>query len=371
MDLKLAIEHYKNGTATEEERAFVEAELEKAKLIAELQEVDWEPLPTEESDTDGEMRLMRRKLRRRNALTVLTSLVLVAVIGLGTVYIGIPAAEQLYWDPTQSSYGTPYDTDLELMLAAHAELFCPDVNIASVTAERTGFACYDLSIRYWNGFRGGDLLFADGTVHKGKLTIPDGLLQHCSVNIFDRGTHPFFPADENRNQSVRQTLSQLPEYITLVAAVSFPQDKTMQELMAFQDSLLNGQIRWAAIRNGPLEEQLLPLCGMYLFPFGSVRTQINDRYPCLDSKSLETTPENLETHFKSLLKFSADQAAAGTGIEVNGHGQCYYTQVLSYVKENGVYSYGCYVVGTPETFLRLLDSGAVSQVWIEDAWISI
>lgn len=32
----------------------------------------------------------------------------------------------------------------------------------------------------------------------------------------------------------------------------------------------------------------------------------------------------------------------------------------------GIYSYGCYVVGTPETFLALIESGAVSQVWIQD-----
>ena len=35
MEFKTALSHYKDGTANEEERSFIEEELEKAQLIAE------------------------------------------------------------------------------------------------------------------------------------------------------------------------------------------------------------------------------------------------------------------------------------------------------------------------------------------------
>ena len=371
MNFKEAMEHYRAGTASPEQRALVEAELEKSRLISEYLDEGWnEPIPIPAA-IDEEIKRVRKTLRRRNALIVLTSLILAAALLLGTVYIGIPGLEKQYWDPSTASYGDPYPTDLELMLSAYAELFCPDINIAGANATKTGFAAYDISIQYWNAYRGGKTLYATASLEKGVLKLPTGFIGFCPVNIFTRATYPFYPAEEAHNQAVYERLSALPDYVTVMAAVSFPEDKNMEEVLAFQDSLIDGQIGWTAIRNGPLNEQILPHCGMQIFQWGNIHPDANEEYPCLDSKSVKTTPENLEAHFKSLLRFSADQVKNGTGIpEEHRKGKCFYTEVLNYVEENGVYSYGCYVRATPETFLALLSSGAVSQVWIEDIWIS-
>lgn len=370
MTFREAMEHYRSGTATEEERQLVEQELEKNQLIAEFLDEQWDekfPVPTAPIE---EMRQVRKTLRRRNVMIVLTSLVLAAVLLLGTIYIGIPTAERLYWDPDTTSYGRATSTDLELMLAVYAELFCPDMTIISATSDRIGFARYDISIQYWNLFRGGDNLFASATIEKGVLDIPDGVLRSCPVNTFDRATYPFDRSSENPKEELAElkvTLEQLPEYISLAAAVSFPEDKSMAELLEFQSSLQDGSIGWAGIRSSPLDEQMIPLFGMQINSSGSVRREANEYYPCLDIKGMETTAENLETHFKSLLQFSADQVQAGRGIDVHGN----YTSVLEYVEENGIYSYGCFVYGSPETFLALIESGAVSQVLIEDIRISV
>ena len=371
MTFKEAMEHYRAGTATEEQRQMVEEELEKNKLIAEYMDAQWEEetiIPTAPME---EMKQVRKTLRRRNVLIVLTSLVLVAALLLATVYIGIPAAESRYWDPAQNSYGMAYCEDLELMLAAYTELFCPDVNLVSVTSDRTGFARYDITIQYWDANRGGDSHFAFGTIDKGVLDIPQGVLRHCPINIFDRATYPFYPAPENRKKNITEKLKQLPEYITVTVAVSFPEDKSMEELLAFQDSLKNGSIGWVGIRTAPETEQLLPLCGMNPFSGGVVRSEINDHYPSFDLTADSITPEKLSAHFQALLKFSADQAAAGTGIDERYtiH-ESYYTQSLDYVTENGVYSYGCYVFASPAAILALIESGDVSSVHIEDVWIS-
>lgn len=372
MTFREAMEHYRTGTASEEERQLVEQELEKSQLITEYLDEQWDDRITAPVASIEEMKQVRKTLRRRNILIVLTSLILAAALLLGTIYIGIPAVESLYWNPAATSYGTPHSTDLELMLATYAELFCPDININSVTASKKGFAAYDISIQYWNAYRGGDNLFANGTIEKGELSLPIGLLSQVPVNIFDRATYPFVAAEESRRQAVYDKLSDLPEYVTVVAAVSFPEDKSIEEILAFQDSLIDGHVGWTAIRTSPLDKQMLPLCGMNIYRWGTSRTEANEYYAYLDTKSVEITPENLETHFKSLLRFSADQVEQGTGIpEEHRMGQCYYTDVLKYVEENGIYSYGCYVSGTPETFLALIKSGSISQVWIEDIWISV
>ena len=371
MTFKEAMEHYRAGTATEEQRQMVEEELEKSKLIAEYMDAQWEEETIIPAAPMEEMKQVRKNLRRRNVLIVLTCLVLVATLLLATVYIGIPAAESHYWDPTQNSYDMTYCKDLELMLAAYTELFCPDVNLVSAASDRSGFARYDITIQYWDANRGGDSLYAFGTIDKGVLDIPQGVLRHCPINIFDHATYPYYPAPENWKKNITEKLKQLPEYITVTVAISFPKDKSMEELLAFTDSLQNGSVGWVGIRTAPETEQLLPLCGMNPFSGGVVRSEINDHYPSFDLTADSITPEKLSAHFQALLKFSADQAAAGTGIDERYtiH-ESFYTQVLKYVSENGVYSYGCYVCASPASILKLIESGEVSLVNIEDIWIA-
>ncbi len=371
MTFKEAMEQYRAGTATEEQRQLVEEELEKSKLIAEYMDAQWEDEALIPAAPVEEMKQVRKNLHKRNVLIVLTSLVLAAALTLATLYIGIPAAENRYWNPAQNSYGTAYCDDLELMLAAYAELFCPDVNICSVTSDRTGFARYDITIQYWDANRGGDSHFAFGTIHQNALYIPQGILRQCPVNIFERATFPFYPAPENWKKNVTEKLAQLPEYIAVTVAVSFPEDKSMEELLAFRNSLENGCVGWVGIRTAPDTEQLLPLCGMNPFGGGVVRSEINEYYPSFDLTTDSITPENLAAHFQALLQFSADQVTAGTGIDERYtiH-ESYYTQALEYVAENGVYSYGCYVSASPAAILALIESGAVSSVNIEDIWIA-
>lgn len=371
MTFKKAMEHYRAGTATQEERQLVEEELEKSKLIAEYWDTQWEeeaPIPAAPVE---EMKQVRKNLRRRNALIVLTSLVLAAALLLGTIYLGIPAAESRYWNPSKNSYNMTYCDDLELMLAAYTELFCTDINLVSVASDQSGFARYDITIQYWDANRGGDSHFAFGTIDKGVLDIPQGVLRHCPINIFDRATYPYYPAPENWKKNITEKLKQLPEYMTVTAAISFPKDKSMADLMAFRDSMENGSIGWIGIRTAPETEQLLPLCGMNPFSGGVVRSEINSHYPYFDMTAESITPEKLETHFQALLQFSADQVAAGTGIDERYtiH-ESYYTQALDYVTENGVYSYGCYVSASPAAILALIESGKVSLVNIEDIWIA-
>ncbi len=365
MDFKTAMEHYRQGCADAAETALVEEELEKARLISEYLDQGWELEETPAED----MKPVKRRLRRRNAGIILTSLVLAAALLWGTVSFALPALEKTYWDPRSSSF-QDWRTDLELMFSAYAELFCPDYSVFDVRADRVGFASYGIGMTYWDTARGGDPLYQTCTLEKGELKLPANFWNYVPVNIFLDPKDPVYAMEAEHVQQTRERLSILPEYIRVRAAISFPEDKSMEELITFRDALPEGYLDWVGIRTTSDVQQATMLCGMNPFSGGVLRDAVNDVYPYFDVKLDDNNPEALEQHFATLLRFSQDQYNAGTGIQtVNFAGDSFYQETLDYVGENGVYTYGGYLTASPETFLELLDSGAVSQVWIEDVWI--
>lgn len=369
MDFKNAFEHYKNGAASEEERRFVEEEIEKYQLIAEHLDTGWES-PPEAELPQADLKRVRKNLRKRNTLIVLTSLVLAAALLLGCVYVAIPAAEKFYWDPNENTYDIQYYTDLDFSLAAYAELFCPGLSLGITSSTRTGFATYELLIPYWDAAQGGNDGYANGTLERGKLTLPRELLSTAPVNIFEKACYPVYTMDDEFKQDTVETLSSLPDYIQVEAAVSFPEDMSMEQLLEFKDQLKDGHIVWVGIRNCPEDEQRFPLCGIAPFTGGYVKEELNEYYPNFDVHLSDVTAENLESHFKTLLQYAKDQMEKGRSLSEEYFADVYYCEkVLSYVEDNGIYTYGAYIVGPSQMFLDLLDSGVASQVWIQDAWI--
>jgi len=364
-----AFAHYRAGTASEAERALVESELEKNRLISEYLDEAWQDAPdTATIDTQG-IKHVRRTLRLRAALLVLCSLTLCAAVFLLIQYAAIPAAEQQYWDPEESSFSSQFSNDLELTLAAYSELFIPGQCIGSVSSRHTDFASYDITVQHWDAAAGSSQLYAYGTLREGTLTLPNELTIFTPINIFENACHPAYPMAEDTKEDFYEKLSALPDYIHVEAAVSFAEDMSMEELTAFEESLEEGFILWVGIRNCPEEEQLLPLCGMAPFVGGVIREGLNEAYPYFEIKGEARSPENLKAHFKSLLRFSADRLSAERGIP--SIDPWYYQEVLAYVEEAGIQSYGCYLSAPAHVFLALLDSGTASQVWPQDAAINI
>jgi len=323
-----------------------------------------------EQDTapENEIKQIRKSIRKRNWKIVFMSVLLAAAVLLGSVYVVIPAAESRYWNPGISEHGDKFATDLELALWAYGRVFCPRMNIADVTYKRTGFATYDLTISHWDSAIGGRVDYALATMTRGKLELPEGFFWTTSANLFERGSYPVYTMEEKEKLGQRETLESLPEYIDLEVAVSFPEDLDMAQLLAFVQEWEEARIIWVGIRNAPENQQLYPLTGMAPFIGGYVRDCVNDNYPCFDIGYSNITAGDLEQHFVSLLTFLKDQEDAGRGVGYT-NGIDYYGNVLSYIEEGGVKTYGCMIVGPASMFLEMLDSGVASQVWIQDAWI--
>jgi len=331
-----------------------------------LDNLDWEDLSPLPDNTD-ELKTIRKSLRKRSIFTILTCFLLAAAL-----ILGVFGAERLFLHPESNTLGIEYSNDLAMAMIAYSELFTPSQTVTGLTYEKTGFASYSLSVQMYENYALMDIVYPTATLKCNKLEFPMGFWDWESSNVFARASYPAYHLSKVHQQETRETLGKLPDYILVRGRVSFPEDLNMAQLLEFRDSLKDGYIGWVGIRNAPEDQQCYPLCGMKPFMGGIVWDQMNELYPCFDIYTEETTAENLETHFKSLLKLSNDQYLAGMGIETgwNLYGN-YYEGVLDYVEENGVMTYGCYVVGPPELFLELLDNGTASQVWLQDAWIDV
>lgn len=150
-----------------------------------FESMNWENPPTP-AEYEKELKKIRRSLRKRNSLIVLTSLVLAAVLLFGTVQYGIPALESRYWDPRTVSYGTEAGTDLDMVLAAYTDLFSPTTYFQGTRVNHTGFASYSVTIKYRDELTN-ELYESYGTIEKGALFIPHGVwdtVAHTEVGDF-------------------------------------------------------------------------------------------------------------------------------------------------------------------------------------------
>ena len=203
-----------------------------------FESMNWENLPTP-AEYEKELKKIRRSLRKRNSLIVLTSLVLAAALLFGTVQYGIPFLESFYWDPRTVSFGTEKGTDLDMLLTAYSNLFCPTVDIRGTTVTHNGFASYSLTLQRWDEIHG---VVSDsyGTLQKGELFLPSSIWKYAYGNQVGS----FFMTDADSNAVNRrfftEKLSQLPEYIQIGAFITFTEDRTIYKTLDFFDELCNG-----------------------------------------------------------------------------------------------------------------------------------
>lgn len=327
--------------------------------------------PQWESDSApvSEIRKIQKTIRRRNWRIVSISVVLAAVLLAVTVFGIIPWAESLYWNPDETTYRD--GTDLEITLQAYTELFNPGYRITGIVHQRTGFASYDLEILLDTTAQS-ERLFVGGTLERNALDLDEAFLfpegKSYPMGRDASGMSPY----PSEIEALRKQLGELPDYVRLEATVTFAEDLSMDELVRFyrkctMDPILNPmQITWVGVRTG---ESGTPFCGMSIWGSTRAYNLVDLEYRCF-SGAASMNKESLEHHFKSLLRYSADQVEKGRGIVPYGN-EGLYTEILDYVEENGVKACGVVVTATPQSLLKLMDSDQVHEIRLVDGWIDI
>lgn len=331
--------------------------------------------PTPLPDLDKELKAMRADLRRRNRKIVLTSVVLVIAILFATVRYGIPALEKQYWDPTVCTYLEDV-TDLELTMAAYTELFGHGKQFATVGIQRQGFAAYSLDAVFlsWKNMHSlTDTAYRSAALERGQLDVPLNFWPTAENGFLIRSLSEYEALIQGENAQTIALLNTLPEYIQILASVTFSEDQTMDQLCQLRyTDMSTTRYLWAVLRNDP-EADYYGRAGVDLtYPH-------HDRYsPSFWNTSdyprlfmdLSWNGNYLEQHILSMLQFSADQFRNGTGFSPSND-ETYYQITLDYMEENGIYAYGAYVFATPSALLKMLEDGTAAHISLIDAQIGI
>ena len=356
----------------------------------------WENL-TSPAEYEKELKKIRKNLRKRNALLVLTSLVLAAALLFGTVQYGIPALESRYWDPRTVSFGTENGTDLDMVLAAYADLFSPNTCFQGTQTHHTGFASYSVTISYVDENRNEDRE-SYARLENGELFIPHGIWEPVYFSYVGNYWTDYMQtlpgAIDQQTQFSTKKLAPLPDYVRVAAYITFTEDKTLNEVFQFREDLSNTSNNWyndtgycwTAIRHTDEVDNSVR-CGFTSGSFTDQFPEANEHYPAFSEhqayedrkigyEQSSTKEETYTAHFKSLLKFMDDQLKKGTGIPApaSGSGEVdmdYYANALAYVEEHGVMAYGCYIVASPSHLMEIMEREDVLIVIPVDGWLYI
>jgi len=334
---------------------------------------NWNELPV--LPDEEELKKIRKSLRLQNRKTILSSLVLILGILLAGILVVLPAAEKLYWAPYTSDY-IQQGNDLKWMLEAYTELFQPGKEIQSVITGDTGFASYDLTLtRIDTATR--EKEYIGGTLIRGTLDLDYPFYEYGLERAFFQGNNNL-PEEmiTHYRETAIERLAELPAFVTVKALAFFPEDLTMEQLqeLIFQynyDGRNGVTLKWVGIRNAPKDAEHAPFAiGFSTKPSGDL-SLLDEFYPELGLIHTREDGSHMEEHFKSLLRFSADQLDKGKGLPIVTLTGNYYRDALAYVEENGVVSYGCLVTGTPEGLLKWLEDGIASSMILTDGWIDV
>lgn len=337
---------------------------------------DMTPLP----ENDAELLKIRKDLKKRNWKTVLTSLLLAAAILLVSVYGIIPAVETLYWGPYDSDYNA--GSDLRLTLQAYTELYQPGRSVQMITG-KTGFATYDLHITRTDDATG-EQEYIGGMLERGLLDLDYYYFNTRTEDLYLSSDYYADPSEETKDaepfdmrdiwsSNTADVLSQLPEYIQLKAVIHFPEDLTMEQfqqlLFKYNWDARNGvSVLWTAVRVEGDAASSFPI-GFSVHSYNGY--ELNETYPEFFIDNFAPDGSHMTQHFKSLLRFQADQVSKDRGPSFRNAVGEYSEYVLSYVEEHGVSTYACLVSATPQGLQAMLEDGTASHVILMDGWINV
>lgn len=411
MTFRELLEKYKDGTATEAERALVEAELEKSEAIADylaegleerLEAAGAGPCPTEE--TKKVKRTVERKLRR----TALWGAGIVLAVVLAVWFVVEPVVSSFHYQPNAQTVGQSEHTDVTFDLTALYSLLVPGKIMTGATAEPKGFGRYTLTYetRDWlTGQTSQTVRTMDpGEYGSGAWIVPS--MQRDAFDLLLMEALAQDGRDLRESSSSGQEkidyLAQLPATSYVAAWVHFPEDLNpiklamlAQEYEKYEDIL---SFRWAAVRMAEentivgYPTQACPRLDAApdkeTYPMFSYAQAFEETVQYGYTKELESGYQTKtwvgrsfsargkaqydgsveKQHFESMLAYLADRPEAVEALAgpVLPDGYYDFAAMEDYVAENGVQIYGALVYAQPEALLKLWEDGVMDGISIQE-----
>lgn len=375
MTFRELLDKYRAGQASEEERALVEAELEKSEAIADyLAEQVEDALGAAETQAPaGEVRHIQKKVNRRLRRTAVWAACIVLAALLGVRFVVSPLVSSLYYQPNEKGFGTgiegepdpEYDA-ITLDLTALYSLIAPGDTVNSVTAQPEGFGRYTLTYELQD-WLAGETEQITGTLDASK----DGGWVRSSGSNYALATIDSMSGASRETSSTGQPaadyLAELPATSYVAAWVHFPRDLSPEELFALEKRYNWKEgftFLWAGVRSD--EERLPGFVGFTMrgAPINSIAPSGED-YPMFSFYQMYregSVPSGqlYEQHFLSLLSFAAGRQEAEDAL---AWGQDF-SAVLDYVEEHGIQVCGALVYAEAPDLVQMWESGDIDGISI-------
>lgn len=379
---------YINNQANEKEIDYVENEIDKIEIINDYlankiedeiiindynQGFDYDKSSSVIEESDNTVKEIKKAINKKLVQVGVISALSVACFLLCLRFIVSPIMNKIYYNPLEKvdGYSSRMDIDLEIF----SELHFPGVSNVQVSYESLGFGKYDINIRQQD-YIDVDNVGYSAVLNKNQFQADNGFYKYLPINVFTRGTSPFYQYPVDTDTDDMEKLKSLPDYIGAKVMVSFKEDLDVKEILDTLDGF-DLDNNWIGVRSFPLDEQRAPLTGFVPNGTGLVFDEQyfdSEKYPYFDLGWVDfgkekITPEILETHFESMLRYMADNKDfAKTDVLFKGCNS-FYKEALEYIGENGIKSYGVVVSGKPSEILKLRQHPMIEQIYVEDVFL--
>jgi hypothetical protein len=380
LNFKELFDKYKAGQASPEEIEIVESEIEKNELINDYLAdsiddqlfKDKDLMADEKSNKDNKLLLeVQRAINKKLRRLALYASAIVIVLLLGLQFVVSPLVNLSYYNPSRVINN--FFNQLLIDSSVFTELHYPGTITSSAHAERLGFGKYNVKINQWDSFKNSTNVY-EGRVERGEMRYMQQDFYNFPVsNAFRYGVYPFQEFRPEGDKAEIEELSSMPSSARAMVYVSFKEDLSISDVTSLMKEHNTLYFTWIAVRNAPKDVQVVPQFGFEPTGTGIVianGTVDDDKYPHFELALVQErpySPEALETHFKSLVRYMVDTKdflnLIYMPVEI-------YEKVLNYVEENGVKSYGVLVKGSPEEILRLRENPSVDSIRIDNIKIS-
>ncbi len=395
------LSRYKDGSATEEEKKFVESEIEKHEALEEYLSgiMDSETIGEGFDDTTGvsevpkydeETATLKKSVNRRLRKVVLTSVAVVIFLFVGVFFVLSPLVSAMYYSPDKNTVGEA-DNDISFDVYAISELNMPGFNPSNVWVDRKGFGEYDVMYSYRNVFND-DMYNVQHRIRRSGIVSSYGspiLNPDVNANLFSSIRHPEAEVDiGGRKQAVLGHLKELNPISYVSAGIIFEEDLTMEELHELELRYPAIEFEWAGIRATAPEEEIRDLIGIGLLNskggsglLGDKRIQ--NEYPAFFIMDWLVSPgakENTDSHVVAqayehhcinLLEYVVHREEAVNVLEHKGRGKDeLYRSALEYVRAQGVKTYGVLVFAEAEDLIKMIDEESIKGVDFNQALVS-
>lgn len=388
MNYEELLKKYRQGQTTEEETRRIEEDIEKFEAISvyleETLEEERTGLEIEEADAKDIRRIKGKVNRKVFFYSFSGAAVLIAIILLINLI-----CSQIFYNPNKGIreiYGG--DGQLMLDLSVYTEMHNPGYIVNQAHAEPDWFGKYGLSVTWGRLFTGEEekayinlvrgKVKESGNVERSfkGTSIYHAIGTKLGMVIYEGKDDTSMDLAKAELQNQQEHIAALLESAYLAVNITFPEAKTVEEMLKFADQYQGVSIiyNYVESKTGALQMNGFGFDRAGIIP--DQTEEINQKYPYLwtlgEDMDSGDRAEKWTLHYESMLKYLSER---GEFIDmmtdaVSGWSSVDYKEELETVKKEGIHIVGMQIHGKRQDILDIIASGEIDGMDILDVKVS-